>query len=62
MASKTRVYTREYRVLQDTADKLRGGVLDDIDEVLATVERAAKAHRACRERLDAVERLLAEEE
>lgn len=62
MARKTRNYARDYRILEDAAEKLRSGDLSDIDDLIATVEKATKAHRNCRDRLDAVELMLGEED
>lgn len=60
MASGTRAYARDYRILEEAAESLRDAEAVDITALGRIVERAAKAHRACRSRLDAVERLLDE--
>ena len=52
------IYARHYRSLEDAADKICSADVSDMDDLLAIVGKAARAHRACGARLDAVERML----
>jgi hypothetical protein len=53
-------YARHYRALEEAADRLRIADVSDMDDLLAIVEKAARAHRACGARLDAVAKMLDE--
>jgi exodeoxyribonuclease VII small subunit len=53
-------YLENYKVLADAARELREQELVDIDKLVPLVDRALGAYSACKGRIEAVERLLAE--
>lgn len=54
------VYMENYRALADAARELREQESVDIDRLIPLVDKALVAYGACKERIEAVERLLAE--
>jgi exodeoxyribonuclease VII small subunit len=53
-------FREAYAVLQSCADTLRNQKEPNIDDLLGIVQRSSQAYQVCRERIDAVERALAE--
>ena len=53
-------YAENRKVLREVAEKLRHETSLDIDELIPLIDQASAAYRACRDRVDAVERLIAE--
>lgn len=56
-------FNKNYATLKEIAENLRSESekeIPDIDNLLPMVEAATKAYRACKERLDAVEKALEE--
>ena len=54
-------FNENYQILRDIAETLRAEEneeVPDIDNLLDKVERASTAYKACKSRLDAVERAL----
>jgi len=63
MSKKLPSFNENYKTLRDIASDLReqsGNEVPDIDNLLPMVEKATKAYKACKTRLDAVESALAE--
>ena len=54
------VYMENYRALAEAARELREQDSVDIDRLIPLVDKALGAYGACKERIEAVERLLAE--
>lgn len=54
------IYMENYRALADAARELREQDNVDIDRLIPLVDKALGAYAACKERIEAVERLLAE--
>jgi exodeoxyribonuclease VII small subunit len=50
-----------YRTLRDIAQQLNNPGELDIDQLVPLVERATAAYKACRERIEQVEKLLEEQ-
>ena len=53
-------YMENYRILQEASQELRDQGVVDIDKLIPLVDRALTAYGACKGRIEAVERLLAE--
>lgn len=53
-------YLENYRVLSDVARELREQDQVDIDKLIPLVDKALGAYAACKGRIEAVEKLLAE--
>jgi exodeoxyribonuclease VII small subunit len=53
-------FREAYAVLQSCADTLRNQREPNIDDLLGIVQRSSQAYQICRDRIDAVERALAE--
>ena len=53
-------FNKNYRILRETADWLSGQKEPDIDQLVPKVEKAMKAYKICKDRLDAVQTTLAQ--
>lgn len=53
-------YLENYKTLTDAAEELRSHGDVDIDKLIPLVDKALSAYAACRARIDAVERMLAD--
>lgn len=53
-------YLENYKTLTDAAEELRSQGDVDIDKLIPLVDKALSAYAACRARIDAVERMLAD--
>ena len=51
-------FNKNYKVLKETADWLSQQKEPDIDQLVPKVEKAMKAYRICKERLDTVQATL----
>lgn len=58
MADKNMTFREAYGVLQRHAETLRNQSEPNIDDLLPMVEESVAAYRACKERIDAVEKAL----
>lgn len=57
-STDTATYATAYAALTQSAERLRALPPEDIDSLVALVEDAAVAHRACKDRLAAVRQLI----
>lgn len=53
-------FNKNYKILKETADWLSGQKEPDIDQLVPKVEKAMKAYKICKDRLDAVQTTLAQ--
>lgn len=51
----TRTYADQYRILRETAEKLRKGGPEDIDALFEDVQGAIDAFEFCRDRIAAIQ-------
>ena len=51
-------FSKNYRILKETADWLSKQEEPDIDQLVPKVERAMQAYRICKDRLDRVKQTL----
>lgn len=58
--SESRQYREHYEKLRAIAQRLAGEDAIDIDELVPLVDEASAAYKVCRERIEAVEKALAE--
>ena len=53
-------YAKNREILRTIAERLRTETEIDIDELIPLVDQASAAYKICRERVDAVEKLIKE--
>ncbi len=57
--SETETFANAYATLNQSVEALRQLPIEDIDQLVGLVEKAAQAHAQCKQRLAQVETLLA---
>jgi len=57
MSTRSNTFATHYRTLETCVETLRTMEVRDLDRLVGLVEKASAAHRACKQRIDAIRSL-----
>lgn len=58
MTEDSKGYMENYKILQNTAEKIQAMTVPDVDAIVPLVQNATDAWKSCKDRIEKVEQLL----